>query len=375
MPLDRRSFLVWCGFAAGGMVVARGRTRAPAAGPPPAWAVVPVVGDGRWIEVDPPREPAGYYDRRPFELAVGIEMRGRGNATDLRATTPVPMPHPEQSIDDVKIETEGCQARIQAVGEGAAQLLVSAGGIAAGQVIRATARCRLTVAKQYFGHERDRFPARQPPPAPDVRDGYLGNSPGIETSSAQVRKLLDTIRGPGAEHPWDLARRCWTWVRENIRPRIGPFTGVVRAIDNRVGDCEEMAGVFVALCRRAEIPARVVWVPNHNWAEFHLVDEEGTGHWIPAHTACYPWFGWTGVHELVIQKGDRMIPAHARGPQRLLEDWGQAAGVRPAFRWTAELTPLPAKAGDDPGPGGRVKEESGEWKLARHRLDSLLRRQ
>ena len=375
MSLRRRSLLVWGMSAAGGLTVACGRPSGSSSGQPPAWSTVPVVGDGRWIEVAPPGGPAGYYDRRPFELAVGVEMRGRGNATDLRATTPVPTPHPEQPIDDVQIATEGCQARIQAVGEGAAQLLVSAGGITAGQVIRATARYRLTVAKQYFGHERDRFPSRQPPPAVAIRDRYLGNSPGIETSSALVRKLLDTIRGPASEHPWDVAQRCWRWVREHIRPRIGPYTNVVKAIENRVGDCEEMAAVFVALCRRAEIPARLVWVPNHNWAEFHLVDEQGTGHWIPAHTACYPWFGWTGVHELVIQKGDRVLPAHARAPQRLLEDWGQAAGPRPAFRWTAELTPLPAKMGDDPGPGGRVKQVSGEWTLAGHRLDSLLRRQ
>lgn len=346
----------------------------PPAGQPPAWSVVPVVGDGRWIEIAPPREPAGYYDQRPFELAVGVEMKGRGEATDLRATTPVPTSHPEQPIDDVRIETDGCEARIQPVGEGAAQLLVSAAGIEAGQVMRATARYRLGVTKQYFGHERDRFPSRQPPPAVDVRDRYLGNSPGIETVSPQVRKLLDTIRGRAAEHPWDLARRCWTWVREQIRPRIGPYTSVVKAIQDKVGDCEEMAAVFVALCRRAEIPARLVWVPNHNWAEFHLVDAQGTGHWIPAHTACYPWFGWTGVHEMVIQKGDRVIPAHARGAQRLLEDWGQAAGARPTFRWTATLTPLPAKAGDDPGPGGRVKQASGEWTLTGHRFDSVLRR-
>jgi hypothetical protein len=82
-------------------------------GPPPAWAVVPVVGDGRWINVEPPADGSGYFDERPFALAVGIEIRGRGNAADMRAA----------------------------------------------------------------------------------------------------------IRGPGDQHPWDLARRCWTWVREAWWPR------------------------------------------------------------------------------------------------------------------------------------------------------------
>ena len=65
------------------------------------------------------------------------------------------------------------------------------------------------------------------------------------------------------------------------------------ALKERRGDCEEMAGIFVALCRHCDIPARLVWVPNHNWAEFYLTDDQGEGHWIPAHTACYHWFGWT----------------------------------------------------------------------------------
>lgn len=330
----RRRALFGAGCAVAGGVFWASRHRpfgGTAAAQPPAWAVTPVVGDGRWIEVRPPRESLGYYDERPFELAVGIEMRGRGNGTDIQAVTPVPLPHPEQKIGDVKIETEGCQARIQAVGEGAAQLIVAAAGIGTGAILRATARFQLTVAKQYFGHDRDRFPRVQPKPAAEIRSRYLLDSPGIETGSAQVRKLLATVRGPADEHPWDLARRCWTWVRENIRPQIGPYTSVTRAIDDRIGDCEEMAGVFVALCRRAGIPARLVWVPNHNWAEFHLVDDVGVGHWIPAHTACYPWFGWTGVHELVIQKGDRVIPTHARAT-------AAARGLGPGGRCPARVS-------------------------------------
>jgi transglutaminase-like putative cysteine protease len=370
-----RRFFVSGAAVVGGAALAGCRRPEGGPGHPPAWAVVPVVGDGRWINRDPPAEGIGYFDKRPFELTVGIEMRGRGNAGNLRATTPVPVSHPEQTIEDFRIESQGCEARVHAVAAGVAQLVVSATAINAGTVLRATARSRISVAKQYFGHGPAAFPRVQPDPRPEIRRGFLLDSPGIETSSSQVRRLLATIRGPGSEHPWELARRCWTWVREHIQPRIGPYTSVVRAIDQRVGDCEEMAGVFVALCRRAGIPARLVWVPNHAWAEFHLVDEHGAGHWIPAHTACYPWFGWTGVHELVIQKGDRVIPIQARSPQRLLEDWGQAVGVRPDFRWTAELAPLPLRESEDPGPGGRVKLESGEWKLTGHPLDRKLRPQ
>jgi hypothetical protein len=152
-----------------------------------------------------------------------------------------------------------------------------------------------------------------------------------------------------------------------------------------------MAGIFVALCRAMNVPARLVWVPNHNWAEFYLTDEEGHGHWIPAHTACYRWFGWTGAHELVIQKGDRVTPVHERRAQRLLEDWMQWSGKRPVSKFVAELAPqVPANGTDsaqttanqtasieaaaDAGPGARSKQASGEWKLKlSHPLDRYMR--
>ena len=151
---------------------------------------------------------------------------------------------------------------------------------------------------------------------------------------------------------------------------------MITALEKRPGDCAEMSAVFVALCRAAGIPARLVWVPNHNWSEIHLSDNDGKGHWIPVHTACYFWFGWTGAHELVIQKGDRLrMPDRGGRLFRLQEDWMQWSGRRPAARYTAALTPQAAKTGGDPGPGARRKINTGEWKLVGdHPLDRYMRR-
>jgi len=58
-----------------------------------------------------------------------------------------------------------------------------------------------------------------------------------------------------------------------------------------------------------------------------------------------------------------------------LEDWAQWSGRKPRIRYTAELTPQPAKAGEDPGPGARKKLASGEWALVgTHPLDRYARR-
>ena len=342
---------------------------------PETHSVIPVVGDGHWIWTEPPKDRTGYLEPRSYDLSIGVELKGEGSASGIRASTPVPIEHPEQAIDDVRIETDGCQASFQKLGEGAAQLVIAAGSIARGQLLRAIARYRLTLKKQYQGFSRVRFPQEQPEPPAEIRKLYLHDSPGIQTSSPLVRKLAAELQtGSDTLHPWDLAEKFYAWGREHIEPQRGPFVGVVNALRRRTGDCEELAGIFVALCRTVGIPARLVWVPNHNWAEFYLTDHDGHGCWIPAHTSCYSWFGWTGVHELVIQKGDRLTVPYEGKPQRLIADWAQWSGKKPAVRFLAELAPVADAESADAGPGARSKHQSGEWKLVGdHPLQRYMR--
>lgn len=336
-------------------------------------SVSPVVGDGKWIWNTPPKDQTGYLEPRAFDVSIGLELQGRGDAGRLQATTPVPTEFPEQKIDKVEIITEGCEARLQPLASGAAQLEMAAAGIAKGQTIRALAKLKLTLSKQYRAFEREQFPVKQPLP-PEIKKNYLQDSPGIQTSNELVRKQAKNIAAEH-KHPWDQAAAIATWIRENIKAQIGAYTSVSAAMEKRRGDCEEMSAVFVALCRALQIPARLVWVPNHNWAEFYLTSEKGEGHWIPAHVACYGWFGWTGAHELVLQKGDRILHPQKRVTQRLVEDWLQWQGARPDVRFLGELKPIPPSSSDaDAGPGARRKEKNGAWKLTgEHPLDRYLR--
>jgi hypothetical protein len=380
--MDRRTFLrVALGGIAGSVAYARVARRcgsaAWAAGecvghPPPAYSIIPVVGDGKWIWRDPP-ERTGYLEPRPYEVEVGVEFQGTGPALQLRATTTAPTEHPEQRIDDVRVEALGCEAALRELAPGAGQLMLAAPRIEAGQIVRAVARYRVTLFKHYHGYQRDQFPYAQTVP-PDVRRAYLGRSPGIETDSPEVRRLAAQWSS-GLTHPWEIAEQFARCVPEHIEARIGRYTSVTTALRQRVGDCEERSATFVALCRAVGIPARLVWVPNHNWAEFYLTDRDGQGHWIAAHTSCYSWFGWVGAHELVLQKGDRIHVPERRRQFRLLEDWASWVGSRPHVRWTAALRPLPMEGSDDAGPGARWKDDKGEWVLiGEHPDDRYLRR-
>jgi len=339
----------------------------------PSYSVIPVVGDGRWIWTRPPEGPTGYLEPRKFRVKIGIELQGAGRATQIRASTPVPVGHPEQTIESAQASATAGQANLRELPPAGGQLVFSLPEIHAGQTVRAEAELVLTLRKEYHNYRPELFPARQQPPR-EIQNNYFRDSPGIQSSHALVRDLARELTA-GKTHPWDMARAFAEWIPRNIQPQLGSYTSVTAALENRRGDCEEMAGVFVALCRAKEIPARLVWVPNHAWSEFYLTDTDGIGHWIPAHTACYAWFGWNGAHELVLQKGDRYQFPERRDRLRLLDDWLQWVGRRPQVRFTGELTPLADETNTDPGPGARVKDATGEWKLTgAHPLDAQLRR-
>ena len=339
----------------------------------PVWGFDPVVGDGVWIWREPPKNDRGYLEPRSYEVSIGIELTGLDNRCEAIATTPVPTSHPEQTIEETRIETSGCEARIRELAPGAAQLLVHAPNIAAGQVVTAIVKYKMTLFKQYLAFEREQFPEFQKV-SKEIQIGALGDSPGIQTQASIVKKLAADISQSHA-HPWDKAQSFVKWIQENIRPQLGIYTSVLTAIKRKTGDCEEMSALFVAFCRASGIPARLVWVPNHNWAEFYLTDHDQKGHWVPVHPACYHWFGWTGAHELVIQKGDRIRVPEQSSSSRLLMDWIRSDG-RPKTNYLASMKPIAPSESTDPGPGARVKDtRSGEWKLTgTHELDRYARR-
>ncbi|MCH8044986.1 MAG: transglutaminase domain-containing protein [Planctomycetes bacterium] len=379
--MDRRSFLrsgLGAAVCAGGAMSPETLFGQPTLtlqetfGPtPPAGSLIPVVGDGKWVWNKPPKDQTGYLEPRSYELKIGIKLEGVGNAGRIKATTPVPVQLPEQKIDDVKVEKQGCSAKLRAVATEAGQLLLTAPSIVRGQTIAAAATFQMTLYKQYHGFKAEQFPAEQKVDKKIRR--YLGKSPGIQTRNKDVRAMSEKVAGK-LEHPWAKAEAFYRWVRKNIAGHQGPYTSVVAAIRDRRGDCEERAAVFVAFCRIARIPARLVWVPNHNWAEFYLHDHDGRGHWIPVHTSAYPWFGWTGAHELVLQKGDRIEVPEKHKPYRLLPDWMQYQGKRPKATFKAELTPVAKDTGSEVGPGSRRKDAKGEWLVVvKHPLDRKLR--
>src|SRR3954468_6291062 len=132
--MQRRTFLASTAAAAAGVIC--GTTKG---------SVIPVVGEGKWIWTEPPKDQVGYLEPRTFELSIGIELQGKGSASGILASTPVPPELPEQKIEDVTIKTEGCMAEIRRLAPEANQLFLAAEGIEKGQTITAQALYKLTL--------------------------------------------------------------------------------------------------------------------------------------------------------------------------------------------------------------------------------------
>ena len=132
---------------------------------------------------------------------------------------------------------------------------------------------------------------------------YLGPSPYIQCRDSKIRNLAKEII-VDKEQAWEKAEAIYDWVQKNIDYEKGPLKGALKALRDKKGDCEELSSLFIGLCRASGIPARTVWVPEHCYAEFYLVDDKNNGYWFPCQPAGSREFG--GITELrpILQKGD-----------------------------------------------------------------------
>lgn len=131
------------------------------------------------------------------------------------------------------------------------------------------------------------------PPATITRDAayahFLRPGPSTGRDDEALRGAAKDLSASGDAIA--LARRAYDATMDRLTyDDAAEFRGASRAWDAGTGHCADYAAVFVALCRWAGLPARVVagyrWqgedeIQPHVWAEFH-VQEAG---WVPCDPA------------------------------------------------------------------------------------------
>jgi hypothetical protein len=102
-----------------------------------------------------------------------------------------------------------------------------------------------------------------------------------------------------------------------------------------------MSCLFVALCRAGKIPARIVRVPEHCYAEFYLeLKPEGrtgskrgtvpSGFWFPCQVSGTYSFGGIPEKRVILQKGDSFPHPDVDKPRAktlFLEEGFQGTGI------------------------------------------------
>jgi hypothetical protein len=181
---------------------------------------------------------------------------------------------------------------------------------------------------------------------------YLKASPKIEIEDAKVsstlRKALKEITN-NKQTDWDKVEAIYRYVQRRVKyndankslPAKGVKALLTMPEDKCEGDCKDLCNLFVAMCRLNKVPARLVRLPEHCYAEFYLeiskdaelkiekekenskTEKESAtskstaskqttkkntveprGFWFPCQVAGTYSFG--GIHErqIILQKGD-----------------------------------------------------------------------
>lgn len=262
-----------------------------------------------------------YVAPRTIEMLVGLRVTtGNGEMASTIATTVFPTEWPEQQVEIVESNVpNGLKVAFRDLPGNNRQLLLSAPSIPAFSTVEATVKVRLT--KSHIVGPSDPSTLVIPRPTPRDAKLFTGNSPYVDASSSEVRKIARDIADSQPASAWEHVELIYDWVRENIQYTRGELKDTKKTLRDKTGDCEEMTSLFVALCRASNVPARCVWIPNHCYPEFYLEDADGNGFWFPCQVAGSENFGSMPEYLPILQKGDRFKVPEKQESQRYLADY------------------------------------------------------
>jgi hypothetical protein len=144
---------------------------------------------------------------------------------------------------------------------------------------------------------------------------YTQSEEYIESNSTEIMEKAREITG-GESDPYRKARLIYNFVISYLRYEVQEDEkGAVWALEHGLGDCSEYSYLFTALCRAAEIPARVqagfafhyaneILKDGHMWAEYYL---ENYG-WIPVDATWQLFDAIDNKHFSSIRSTPEVIP-------------------------------------------------------------------
>ena len=218
-----------------------------------------------------------YSDPTTYDVRFGFTVESASPTPQrVQAWLPFPLDRPSQSIEGLSGEPTPTRR------SKAPACFYWEWNDPADFPLHATMTFRLTTHATHLDRARYRYQPYNTRSAEYRR--WTRPGPHVELSDAWiVGEAADlAVRYPDA---LDRARAAYDRVLDRMEYRlINGFGGAAFAARERYGECGDYSALFVALCRKAGIPARPIvgfWASElneaHVWAEFYL---EGVG-WVP----------------------------------------------------------------------------------------------
>jgi hypothetical protein len=305
-----------------------------------------------------------YGDTIAVRYRVGASIEAsRGPVRDIVAMVAVPFECDEQEVivAEEDISTEIASVDYRTLNGGARQMVITIpylpGGTEAHAILTFEVRTKVILPPD------EELTAQLVPPKKPDRElkRYLGRSPYIQHNHGKIRRTLkdifapkekaeeeteeltatrspseaervftepaDTEKSEVAENPatlttWQRVEKIYDHVQGTIEYVEGEDQSAVETLDKGTGDCHDISALFVALCRADKIPARMVWVHEHQYPEFCLADAEGKLHWFPSESSGMRAFGEMPTARVIMQKGDNFqVPERPRDTLRYASDY------------------------------------------------------
>ncbi|GHT22710.1 transglutaminase [Planctomycetales bacterium] len=271
---------------------------------------------------------------------AGIIIEPGSALKNVKLSLPVPMNWFEQQVLSVNEEKTDAEiaARIEyrIVHGGATEMMLNIGNV------RANKRVEIVLSFELKNYEL--LPPDNPgdyiipKKIPKEYRQYLRESPCIESDNPKFIKMFQDIT-KDRQSAWDKVEALYSFVQNNVkydddgwrRQALGALAVTKMPKGQWKGDCKDMSCLFVALCRAGNIPARIIRVPEHCYAEFYLEhkppkktaknekspkkekekdknsSKTPSGFWFPCQVSGTYAFGGVPEQRVILQKGDSYL--------------------------------------------------------------------
>jgi Transglutaminase-like superfamily len=256
-----------------------------------------------------------YGEAKTIRFKVGAEITAsRGACRNVVAMVAVPLECPEQQVQIVEedFSPEVGEVTYRILQGGARQMLIAVPLLRDGATARAVITVEVATRPILPPEQTDNL--KIPNRVDRKLRRYINGSPYIEVKHQRIRALNKEILTGIDEgtSDWKKVEAIYDYVLDHIE---------YETLRDRQADCQGRSMVFIALCRANKIPARMVWVDGHAYAEFYLEHAAGEGNWYPIESAGSRLFGEMPLARVIMQKGDNFTVPERKERLRYASDY------------------------------------------------------